>query len=72
MSSFGKGSNSSYETPTLNGLAFTQAQANFILGHSLASLYQELLNAPIPEHLKAIIDRLDDRGPSMKEGDNSS
>jgi hypothetical protein len=54
-----------------NNLAFTQAQVNFILGYSLACLYQELLTAPVPEHLKAIVDRLDERAWSLNDGDDS-
>ena len=43
----------------LNSLTFTQTQVNFILGHSLASIYQDVLKQPLPEHLKVLIDQLD-------------
>ncbi len=44
---------------SLNSLSFTQTQVNFILGHSLASIYQDMLKQPIPAHLMALINRLD-------------
>jgi hypothetical protein len=43
----------------LNSLSFSQTQVNFILGHSLASIYQDVLKQPIPAHLMALINRLD-------------
>ena len=48
------------------GLTFDQAHAYFIVGHSLQSLYQGLLNMPVPEHLKAIVDKLEERHPSVQ------
>jgi hypothetical protein len=45
----------------LNSLNFTQTQVNFILGHSLASIYQDVLKQPLPEHLKVLIDQLDQK-----------
>jgi hypothetical protein len=46
-----------------NSLTFSQEQANFILGHSLRSIYQDLLAAPMPEHLNALVDRLEEKYP---------
>ena len=43
----------------LNSLTFSQTQVNFILGHSLASIYQDVLKQPIPAHLMALINQLD-------------
>lgn len=60
MSSFRKPDHLYDERLVPNSLTFTQAQVNFILGRSLASIYQELLNAPVPERLKVILDRLDE------------
>lgn len=42
-----------------NSLNFTQTQVNFILAHSLAAMYQEVLSAPVPEHLQALLNQLD-------------
>lgn len=41
-----------------NSLTFEQAHVNFILGHSLARLYQDVLMAPVPEHLQALLDQM--------------
>ena len=43
----------------LNSLSFSQHQVNFILGHSLASIYQDMLKEPIPPQLMALVNRLD-------------
>lgn len=69
MMSFGSPYNSYNELPASNSLSFSQAQINIILGCSLASIYQDILNAPVPEHLKAIIDQLDERDTLLKDGD---
>ena len=69
MVSFGSPYNSYNELLVSNSLSFSQAQVNIILGRSLASIYQDLLNAPVPEHLKAIIDRLDERDTPLKGSD---
>jgi len=53
--------------PELNSLTFTQAQANFILGHSLASLYQDVLKQPLPEHLRTLVERLGQERPKAPE-----
>jgi hypothetical protein len=39
-------------------LTFSQAQVNHILGYSLAKLYQDLMKAPIPEKLQALLDEI--------------
>jgi hypothetical protein len=42
-----------------DSLTFTQKQVNFILGHSLRSIYQDALNAPFPEHIKTLVAQLE-------------
>jgi hypothetical protein len=42
-----------------NGLTFSQEQVNFILGHSLRSLYQDALKSPFPEHIKTLVAQLE-------------
>ncbi|WP_410055137.1 NepR family anti-sigma factor [Microvirga sp. Mcv34] len=44
-----------------NSLTFSQVQVNFILGHSLRSIYQDTLNSPLPEHLKTLVAQLEAR-----------
>jgi len=44
-----------------NSLTYSQVQANFILGHSLRSIYQDTLNSPLPEHLKTLVAQLEAR-----------
>lgn len=39
-------------------LTFSQAQVNHILGYSLAKLYQDLMKAPIPKKLQALLDEI--------------
>lgn len=46
------------ETAVPSSLNFTQAQVNWILGQSLASIYQDILKAPVPEHLQVLLDQL--------------
>ncbi|RDI51359.1 hypothetical protein DES45_11815 [Microvirga subterranea] len=41
-----------------NSLIFSQTQVNHILGSSLAKLYQDLMKAPIPEKLQALLDQI--------------
>ena len=48
----------------LPSLTFDQTHVSFILGHSLRSLYQELLDRPLPDNLRAIVDQLEARYPS--------
>jgi hypothetical protein len=47
-----------------NSLTFSQQQVNFILGHSLRSIYQESLNSPLPEYLKTLVAQLEAKFPS--------
>jgi len=44
---------------SLPGLTFTQAEVYFILGNALRSLYQDLLDQPVPAHLQALLDQLE-------------
>ena len=44
---------------SLNSLNFSQAQVNYILGHSLASIYQEMLKQPMPDQLHGLIRALE-------------
>ena len=46
-----------------NGLTFSQAQVNFILGHALRSLYQDVLDTPVPEHLAVLLLQLETAQP---------
>lgn len=46
-------------------LTFSQAQVTFILGHSLRSIYEDvILNAPMPEHLASLMHQLETKYPS--------
>ncbi|MBM6584389.1 hypothetical protein ILT44_29790 [Microvirga sp. BT689] len=45
----------------LNSLTSQQQQASLILGHSLRSRYEDMLNAPIPENLQALVAQLEPR-----------
>jgi hypothetical protein len=40
-------------------LTFAQAQVTFILGHSLRSIYEDVLHAPMPEHIAALVHQLE-------------
>jgi hypothetical protein len=42
-----------------NSLTFSQQQVNFILGHSLRSIYQDTLNSPLLERLKTLLAQLE-------------
>ncbi len=55
--------NRELERQIANSLSFSQEQVNFILGHSLRSIYQDVLDAPVPDHLKALVARLEERYP---------
>jgi hypothetical protein len=46
---------------SLNRLNFSQAQVNFILGHSLASIYQDVLKQPMPDQLRGLVHQLERR-----------
>ena len=43
----------------LNSLTFQQQQVSFILGHSLRRLYEDMLNAPIPDNLQTLAAQLE-------------
>ena len=51
----------------LNSLTFAQEQMNFILGHSLASLYQDVLAAPLSPDLQALVNQLPDQPSSASQ-----
>jgi hypothetical protein len=51
----------------LNSLNFSQSQVNFILGHSLRSVYQDFLNAPLPDHLQVLLEQIDAGSTSPEE-----
>lgn len=59
------------ETIVPSSLNFTQAQVNWILGQSLARIYQDFLKAPVPESLKALLDQLDEGHSSSEDGGGS-
>lgn len=42
-----------------NSLNFSQEQVTFILGHSLRSLYDDILVAQLPGRLKALVEQLE-------------
>jgi hypothetical protein len=44
-------------------LNFSQEQVAFVLGHSLRSLYDDVLAADMPEHLKALVLKLEEKYP---------
>jgi hypothetical protein len=44
-------------------LNFSQEQVVFFLGHSLRSLYANVLAADMPEHLKALVLKLEEKYP---------
>jgi hypothetical protein len=44
-------------------LNFSQEQAVFVLGHSLRSLYGDVLAADMPEHLKTLVLKLEEKYP---------
>jgi Anti-sigma factor NepR len=44
-----------------NSLNFSQEQVTFILGHSLRSLYDDVLAAELPDRLKALVEQLGNR-----------
>ena len=42
-----------------NSLNFSQEQVTFILGHSLRSLYDDVVTADLPDRLKALVQELE-------------
>ena len=53
----------------LNGLTFQQQQTTFFLGHSLRSHYEDVIKAPIPDHLQALAEQLERRAFSDAQND---
>ena len=48
-----------------NSLNFSQEQLTFILGHSLRSLYDDVLAAELPGRLKALVEQLENGHPQL-------
>jgi hypothetical protein len=44
-------------------LNFSSEQVAFVLGHSLRSLYDDVLAADMPDHLKALVLKLEEKYP---------
>ena len=42
-------------------LNFSQEQVTFILGHSLRSLYEDVVTADLPDRLKALVQELENK-----------
>jgi hypothetical protein len=46
-----------------SSLNFSQEQVAFVLGNSLRSLYDDVIAADMPEHLKALVLKLEEKYP---------
>jgi Anti-sigma factor NepR len=46
-----------------SSLNFSQEQVAFFIGHSLRSLYDDVLADDMPEHLKALVHKLEEKYP---------
>lgn len=46
-----------------SSLNFSQEQVVFVIGHSLRSLYEDVLAADLPEHLNALVLKLEEKYP---------
>ena len=46
-----------------SSLNFSQEQVAFVLGYSLRSLYDDVIAADMPEHLKALVLKLEEKYP---------
>jgi hypothetical protein len=46
-----------------SSLNFSQEQVVFLIGHSLKSLYDDVLSADMPEHLNALVLKLEEKYP---------
>ncbi|WP_201863075.1 NepR family anti-sigma factor [Microvirga soli] len=44
-----------------NSLNFSQEQVTFILGHSLRSLYDDVVTADLPDRLQALVQELENK-----------
>ena len=51
----------SWAKPIPNSLNFSQEQVTFFVGHSLRSLYADLLLADLPDRLKALAQELENK-----------
>jgi hypothetical protein len=52
-----------------NSLTFCQKQVNLILGYSLRQVYANVLAAPLPDELEALLVRLEDQAePELDHG----
>jgi hypothetical protein len=54
---------------SLNSLNFSQTQVNYILGHSLASIYQDMLKQPMPDQLRILLHQLERKLSDRAEQD---
>ncbi|MFC1455522.1 NepR family anti-sigma factor [Microvirga arabica] len=52
-------SSNQWAKPIPNSLNFSQEQVTFILGHSLRSLYSDVLADELPDRLKALVEQLE-------------
>jgi hypothetical protein len=50
-----------------NSLNFSQEQVTFILGHSLRSLYDDVVTADLPDRLKALVQELENKQTSASD-----
>jgi hypothetical protein len=50
-----------WATQIPNTLNFSQEQVTFILGHSLRSLYDDVVTADLPDRLKALVHELENK-----------
>jgi hypothetical protein len=46
-----------------SSLNFSQEQVVFVIGHSLRGLYDDVIAADMPEHLKVLVLKLEDKYP---------
>jgi hypothetical protein len=46
-----------------SSLTFSQEQVVFFIGHSLRSLYDDVIAGDMPEHLKALVHKLEEKYP---------
>jgi Anti-sigma factor NepR len=46
-----------------SSLNFSQEQVVFVIGHSLRSLYDDVLADDVPDHLKALVHKLEEKYP---------
>ncbi|WP_201863777.1 NepR family anti-sigma factor [Microvirga soli] len=51
----------SWAKPIPNSLNFSQEQVIFFVGHSLRSLYDDILTADLPDRLEALVQELENK-----------